>query len=234
MSKSSVHVEFYMHSIPDNKLTAEKGRPIFKDVEYVQIRFPGDNKRVHVAPAHDRAYMPLDGETTRRDYTEMFPEHYDLFKKGESCSQIGTPLSELPFLTEAKRREFRAVNIETAEALAGLPDREIAKMGMGTRDWVNKAKAWIDAAENSVVTDALSAENAELRERMAKMEAMLADKGPVKMPDKANDHSEFEDWDSETIKAYLADQTGARPKGNPKHSTLVRLADEAAAEVRAA
>ncbi len=220
--RSSVHVTFFNKAFPHKGKSAEAGRPIFVDKEMVEIRFPGDNKRVHVAPANEKAQME-PGTSRRVEYIERFPEHYARFKTGEAQGQIGTPLSEMPFLTEGRRKELKAVNIHTAETLAALPDREIQKLGIGIRALVEQARSFIELADSSAPTTKLAAENEELRERMARLEAMLAGKPAPVLKQSEN----FDRWQDPDIKAFLKDATGALPKGNPKHETLVRLAEEA-------
>ena len=217
--RKSVHVTFFSKTFDDGKATLKEGRQMFKDVDMVEIRFPGDNKRVHVAPAREKAMME-PGSARRLDYIERFPDHWKRYQDDQPQGQIGTPLAELPFLTEAKRKELRAVSIQTCEALAELPDREIGKMGPGFRAVVNQAKNWLDAAAGSVETNKLAAENAELRERLDRLEAKLAPTA---------EGEDFKVWQSQDIKAFLKDATGEKPKGNPKHETLVKLAEEAVA-----
>lgn len=232
--RPSVHVTFFMHPVENKRLSVEAGRPIFKDVEYVRIKFPGDPKRIHVAPAKEKAQME-PGSGRRLDYIERFPEHYARFKAGNDQGQVGTPISELPFLTEAKRHELRAVSIHTAEALAELPDRTIQKLGMGMRSLVEQARSWLDAAAGSAATTALAAENEELRQRMERLEEMLKQSAappPAEEPPAKGDN--FADWKDPDIKAFLKDVTGALPQGNPKHDTLVRLAEQAVAAKKAA
>jgi hypothetical protein len=38
--------------------------------------------------------------------------------------------------------------------------------------------------------------------------------------------SPFDDWEDEDIKLWISEETGSKPKGNPNHKTLVRMADE--------
>ena len=219
--RKSVHVTFFSKTFDDGKATLKEGRPMFRDVDMVEIRFPGDNKRVHVAPAREKAMME-PGSARRLDYIERFPEHWKRYQDDRPQGQIGTPLAELPFLTEARRKELRAVSIYTGEVLAELPDREIGKLGPGFRVLVNQAKNWLDAAAGTAGANKLAAENAELRERLDRLEAAIS--GDTKAPSEG-----FDAWEDQNIKAFLKDATGEKPKGNPKHETLVKLAEEAVA-----
>ena len=54
---------------------------------------------------------------------------------------------------------------------------------------------------------------------------LLPDKPPME---------DFSAWEDPDIKAFLKDVTGETPKGNPKHETLVKLAEEAVAAREAA
>lgn len=174
MQKSQVHVTFYMKAKEDKKASREAGRPIFKDVEYVQIRYPGDTKREHHAPAHERAYLPPDSGGQRISYAEMYPDHYKLFK-AEAEQVVGTPLKELPFLTEAQRATLKAYGILSAEQFVGTPDRNLRNLGMGYHALRNQAKAYIEKATGNADTARLAAENAEMSDRLKAMEAMLAE-----------------------------------------------------------
>lgn len=173
MQKSQVHVQFYQKAVQDKRATREQGRPIYKDVEYVRIRFPGDNKRELHAPAHEKAYL-ADKMGGRLSYAEMYAEHYKLFR--DSAEQVvGTPLTELPFLTAAQRETLKGQNIATAEMLAEMPDRAIKNLGMNWRPVRDQAKAYLEKAAGSADVAKLSAENAELSERLKQMEAMMAE-----------------------------------------------------------
>jgi hypothetical protein len=43
--------------------------------------------------------------------------------------------------------------------------------------------------------------------------------------------SPFQDWEAEDLKNWIAEAQGSRPKGNPNHETLVRMADELNADL---
>ena len=97
-------------------------------------------------------------------------------------------------------------------------------MGPGFRVLVNQARNWLDIAAGSAESNKLAAENAELRERLDRLEAAISgDTKPV-VPSEG-----FDAWEDQNIKAFLKDATGEKPKGNPKHETLVKLAEEAVA-----
>lgn len=236
-NRPHIHVEFHSVPVEDLNESRKQGRPIFKDVEHCRIRWAGDNKRELDEPANQK--FKRDPETNRWiTYAEAFPEHYRLFKANEDQDRVnGTPLSEVPFLTEAKRAELRALNVRSLEALASLDGAALQRLGMGGRDLKNKAQAFIDAASGTATETRLAEENAALTARLEALEAMVNSvaidrtvapaAAPVSEPDDDTPSgSPFEAWGDEDIKNWIKDQAGARPVGNPSHKTLVAKADE--------
>jgi len=202
-----LHVEFFVDAVEDRGASKKAGRSIFKEVEFVRIRFPGDNKRAPQFRAHERAGM--NAETGMEEtWAERYPKHYAAFKEDAEYIGDGAPIGSLPGLSVAKVKEFKAVNIHTVQALAGLPDAQIRKLGMGTRDMVEKAKAWLGGSE----ADTVAAQSAEIADLKAQVAALQAASEP-----------------QETIadlKAALKEKTGARVLGNPSIETLrERLAE---------
>ena len=112
----------------------------------------------------------------------------------------GTPVEELPFLTESRRHELKALNIFTAEGLASLEGANLERLGMSGRELKNKALAYINHAKDTALETKLTAENDALKDRLAALEAMLLDqqqqaaspaqaprRGPGRPPNKRDD-----------------------------------------------
>ncbi len=223
-----LHVEFYDSTKLNKAKSAVEGRPIYDDIELVRIRFAGDKHNVFVAPAHEGGSL-RDPVTNRRlTYAEQFPDHYKAFREKSVYRGSGTPLSELPFLTEAKRRELNDANIFNAESLAGLDGSLLQKLGMGARELKNKAAAYLQSASGNADIVKMAAENAELRDRLEALEKMLSagtaePRGEEPAPDTV---SPFADWDDETITLWIVEQGGEKPHHNCSHETLVKKADE--------
>lgn len=224
-------VKFKADKIKNDAKSKEAGRPIFDDIELCEIRAAGDRNTVKVFPAH--AFHRWinngeDGAQEKQTYAERWRDQYRRFKEGRDQIQEGTPLSELPFLTEAKRAELRALSIYTAETLAALDGQPLKTLGSGGRALKDQAAGYIANATGSAEVTRMAAEIEALK---AQLEGMGASPRPAPPPvvdePEAIDFSAFEEAD---LKAYIADKTGSRPKGNPNHDTLVRMAAEATAE----
>lgn len=200
--------------------TLKEGRPIYDDMEVVEVRFAGDRNKISVFPAHEICGEDVDdnGDTVKITYAQRWSKQYERFKAKSHQIAEGTPVDELPFLTQAKRSELKALSIYTAEALAALDGLPLKNLGQGGRDLKNQAQAYLDRASGSADATKMAAELAELRALVAELRA---DKEGVS-------DSEFASWSSDQIKDWIAEKIGERPKGNPSHVTLVKRADEIA------
>lgn len=213
---------FKIHTTENKALTKEKGRPIFEDMEVVEVRFAGDRNKVSVFPAHAVCGQVQDDEGDYRTmtYAERWPEQYKRFKAKQTQVAEGTPVDELPFLTQAKRSELKALSIYTAEALSALDGNALKNLGPGGRELKNQAQAYLDRAAGTADVTKMAAQIEDLKQQLAELQAEKA---------AAPGASEFEGWDDNKIKDWIEDKISERPRGNPSHATLVKRADEIAA-----
>lgn len=231
----------------------KSGRPMFDDMEIVEIRMAANKQTVGVFPAHEvwKIVDQPDGAREPVTYAQRFKDQYVKFKNNEAQSQSGTPLAELPFLTQAKRSELKALNIHTAETLAALDGHPLKVLGPGGRELKNKAQAYIENAAGSADTLRLIAENEAMKTQLNAMQKQMNDLvgAAPRVPstavesddetgsedddaedDPAEEVSTFQMWEDVEIKNFIKDRTGTAPKGNPNHETLVRMADEIVAK----
>lgn len=233
-NENLIHARFFNHTIPDDGATRAAGCPKYKDVECVELRFAGNKQTVHVAPAHEvfkRDRNFASGDVTEVTYALAYNEQYKKFKAGEAQDASGTPLAELPFLTQAKRLELKALNVHTAETLAMIDGPSLKMLGMGGRELKNQAQAYLDNAKGSVDVVKMAATIAALQEQVARLTGQQSEGGIVKELDEQPAVSPFADWEAEDLKNWIAEQSGERPKGNPSHATLVKRADEVNADL---
>lgn len=221
-------VEFYVEAVEDPRATAEQGRPIFKDVEFVKIRAAG-SRDVYVAPAHDQS-SKKDPVTGRRlTYAQLHFGPYEAFKRGIEFRDSGTPLSELTTISAAKRKELNAVNVYTVEQLAALEGASLAKLGMGGRGLKSLAEEYIKKATGVGAMSKLAQENEDLKARLARLEAMMsggAAPAITSEPEGANvESSPFADWDGESIRMWLKENKGPTPGPNTSLPKLIQIAD---------
>jgi hypothetical protein len=222
--KAALSAIFKMNSTLNPAKSKTAGRPIYDDMEICEIRTAGDRNSVKVFPAHEVSHHDETAEGGSGEpvtYAMRFPEQYKRFKDGTTQSQTGTPLEELPFLTQGKRYELKALNVHTAEALASLDGNPLKQLGIGGRELKNQAQAYLDTANKTANVTKLASENESLRQQIEAMRRDMA--APVAVE---AEPSQFDAMDDEQLKAFIADKSGSRPRGQPSHSTLVRMAEE--------
>lgn len=175
---AEIGVRFYMAAQIDKRATQEKGRPIYRDVEMVEVLIPGDRNFRPAFPAHELMEQPKEVGDEGRTWAEVYADAYRDFRAGADQSVSGTPLGEAPFLTRARVSELTALGIQTVEQLAELADRAKKRLGPDAGPLVAQAKAYLDAARQSADPVRLASENASLQERIEamarEMEAMRA------------------------------------------------------------
>jgi hypothetical protein len=167
-----LYVEFKYHPMMNEAKSTEAGRPIYDDVEFVQILIPGD-RDVYFQPA-----LPVDKARFRRQYED--------FKAGKAASESGTPLGLLPGMNEGMVQEFAYFKVRTIEALASLNDA-VAGQFPGIHEWKRTAKAFVTAAEQNAPVAKVQAELeqrdvqiAQLQDQLKELAALVASKNAKK------------------------------------------------------
>ena len=144
---------FFIEAVQDHVKSKEEGRPIFREVEKVKLHFAGNPHSVPVMEVTD-------------DIKAQFPQHYAAFKRTGEMAIVGTPLKEWASLSVSRIAELNAQNIWTVENLASLDDAGLQRIGMGGRELVAKAKAYIESAQGNSPIEALASENIRLSEQV--------------------------------------------------------------------
>jgi hypothetical protein len=121
---------------------------------FVRIRVPGDTKSEWDRPVKDKD-------------KERFSRQWEAFNQQRSQFGEQTMLESWEGLNDAQIRNLKAFNIQTVEQLAQLTDGVIDRVGMGTRELVRKANAWIESNNGAVKEAALVAQ---LNQRDAQIE----------------------------------------------------------------
>lgn len=127
-------VKFMIRAKQDKQKTLTEGRPIYKDVEYIDIKVPGDRSTSVCRPASDAD-------------RQRFPEHYAAFKtRTEVDVDMGTALQEWPMISRSMAEELAFFHVKTVEQLARMSDTQCGKF-MGLFAFREKAIRWLKQAE---------------------------------------------------------------------------------------
>lgn len=217
-------VVFKTVAMENSSKTLQEGRPIFDDVEICEVRSPGSKEVKHFPATAMSTGWHTDeyGKQYQLSYAERFRHQFMQFKRDAVQTKSGTPLDHLPFLTEGKRAELRALNVYTLETLAGIEGNELKNLGINGRELKNQAQAYMEDALVNAPTlqlqaqlEALEARNRVLEEDMSLLKAK-----------KQADSDNFEDMTSEQLADYITANTGHAPQGNLSRKTLLRLATD--------
>jgi hypothetical protein len=220
----------FMNRAKENKLkSAQEGRPIYDDEEICRIRIPGlpDVRDFPALAISGDGWKidPFTGEQTQQTYAERFKMQYLQFKQQQTQTVSGTPLEELPTLTEARRAELRAVNVYTVEQLAFLDGQNLKNIGPYGRDLKNMAQEYIDSGRQRVTDIAAKAREEAL---VAKNMALEADLALLKQQRLAEGiDTEFDGMTDAAIRSFIETHSGHPVVGNPPRKRLIQMATEA-------
>ena len=168
-------VKFYSKAVHQPFPSVAAGRPIYENVDYIQIFTPGNQLNIIDTPV-------------RPEHKQRFRAQWMEYESGRgSGMEKGTPLTQWPAISAAQAEEFRAVKFFTVEQLALASDLQLQSLGMigGMNPAVirDRAKAFLSLAAGNAPTEKLAQENAEMKQRLADMErqmqALLAGKPAV-------------------------------------------------------
>lgn len=121
--------------------------------------------------------IPRDGDTGEmadimRGRWALIEPKYKAFKEGEEAVEDGTPLGAWPAVTQDKAKYLRGMGIHTIEHVAEMSSADVQKLPFPNRLELPKlAKMFLDGKDRA----AMAQEKAELQERIAAMEEMLAE-----------------------------------------------------------
>jgi hypothetical protein len=164
-----VYAKFYYRPEQNESKTMEAGRPIFDDVEYIEIMTPGDAKDIRRRPVRDADKM-------------RFRDAYRKFREGDIEQMSGTPLTEITWINASMREELHYLKCRTVEQLAELNDQACGRTP-GLYDLKRKAGEWLKKSNDSAPflalnkkNEELQAESVALKERLDQMERQMNEK----------------------------------------------------------
>lgn len=157
-------IRFWKDSYKNAAKSAEAGLPVFDTVDWYEIRVLGEADTAtgpwHRAPENVRAqWKRAHDEWTRDNATEGI---------------IGTPLSEVPWLSKGEVETFKASGIRTLENLAEVADNAITRIPGGIA-YRQKARDTLAAAKDSAHAQRMSEELAKRDEEIAALKAQMAE-----------------------------------------------------------
>ena len=152
---------FHMRSVPDPEASEKAGHPMFKEVEFIEVRHPG---AIHTIPC----------VRVKQNHIDMWPDHYKAFKEGVEVPLQGFAIEEWAPMTRSMADTMKAIGVRTVEDLANMPETTVQQYGAAIQSWRLKAQNFLEEHNSEQVQiNALKEENKTLTERLAKLEAAM-------------------------------------------------------------
>lgn len=167
------YVVFETRQIEDRDATIREGRYIAKDVHYAIVTPIGSKDRIPRQVDDWLAQLVQQAREERipRHWADQYKQAYEAWKRGEAVPVNGTPIKGWPLLSPAQQANVISANVLTVEDLAQANDEAQRRIGMGARDFCDKAMAWLKSAKS---TGTVAAENASLTATVASLTNQLA------------------------------------------------------------
>lgn len=215
---------FRNHATENKVKSAVEGRPIFDDIEVVDIRYPG-SRNYGTFPVGQMSHWindPYTGEQRPITYAERFVRQYRQFKEHQEQTKSGTPLEFAGFLTAGRQAELKAQNIYTIEALSAIEGSELKNLGPGGRELKNKAQEYIDRGR-AMAPDIQ--QQAEADAMLARLQVLEEDNAALKHK-LGSPESKFEEMTLEQLREFIKVNSGTAPRGFLDKKALIRHAME--------
>lgn len=162
---SGMHARFYTVMMHDEAKSAEAGRPIYAETEFVEIIAAGNANNIIRRVASEEDY-------------QRFSRQYQVFSRDKEFTGeqlIGTPLVEVPWISKPQVHEMAYMHIHTLEQLASVDDAVCSKYA-GMYDLKRKAivaaKAAADAAPMTEMAYQMEQMKLQLEELMLQNKAL--------------------------------------------------------------
>lgn len=172
-------VRFEIRAIENKPRSLLEGRYCADDVEFA-LTTPPYSKDVF--PQKIKVWLEQIDVNVRngrlpQKWANDYKEQYQAWKNGLEIPLNGTPIKGWPVISPAQQANLLHINILTVEDLAAINDEGAKRIGMGSLDLKNKAKAWLSQRDDkgplTIEIAAVKAENEQLKASLTSMKAQM-------------------------------------------------------------
>ena len=154
---------FFIRAVQNIKKSEEAGHPMFDDVEYIEVRHPGE---MHMIPCC----------RVKESHKLFYAKEYEAFKRGEEVPLEGFPITEWAPITKATAENLKHMGVHTVENLANMTETAAQRLGGNIQRLRIKAAAFLESHNSEQAQiDELKEKNKTLLERLEKLEALSED-----------------------------------------------------------
>lgn len=158
----ALFVEFFSRPKEIAFKSAQEGRPIFEDRDWIRIAPPGDPTTM------------IEREV-REDDKLRFRNIWERYKAGQEMAPDGTPIESWPRITRAQAEELKHLKCRTVEQLAAMSDTQCQRAGAGVMSLRREAQAYLESARDTAAAQKFAAENERLRQEIEDLKAQFAE-----------------------------------------------------------
>jgi hypothetical protein len=134
-----IYVEFSVKPYLDQEKSKEAGHNVYVDRDWMKWTKKGA-QGLSNEDWLDRAQQHHPG------VWGAAKDAYRFWKEGVEAPIVGTDLKMWPMITPAQVLNFHALGVKSVEDLAAITDGDIQRLPSGTRALRDKAKAWLESA----------------------------------------------------------------------------------------
>jgi hypothetical protein len=181
-SADKLLVFFHKHAIQNPTKSAQAGRPIFDEKDFVRIQHPGERDYI------DRPITPAD--------IQRWPDKWRSYVEQNTQQVNGTPIDLLFPRHPSVAANVRSAGFHTVEQLAEATSYGMSSLGMSAQDYVNAAQKYLDIAKRGVdhhqmkqalderdqKIKMLEQQNQDLLKRLAAIEASMQNQHQPQVP----------------------------------------------------
>jgi hypothetical protein len=166
-TQANTYIRFYQDKFLMGFKSEQAGHPVYDDVDFIEIRTPGDMNNIIQRPAT---------ENDKRQYAQLFAS----YRTGLEPAIDGIPLEAWARLTPASVANYKAMGVMTIEHVSNMSDQICSKVAMGAMSDRAAAKAYIAQAKDTglVQKQAVELERqnttiADLQRQISELSAMI-------------------------------------------------------------
>jgi len=158
-----LNVQFYTRTLDNEFESNKQNRPVKYDALFIAIKIPGRTD--------------LDIERFANDQDKLrWPRQWQAFEHSQSNSQVvGTRVEDWTAIPRFRAEELKAIKFFTVEQVANASDAQKQRMGMDAEMLQQKAKAFLNSAQDTALVQSQAVELAKRDETIGQLQKTVND-----------------------------------------------------------
>ncbi|HZT03693.1 MAG TPA: helix-hairpin-helix domain-containing protein [Steroidobacteraceae bacterium] len=192
------YIQFREDYAEDREETLKQGRYVSRPVHLVIIRQAGSKDSVEKLAEEWLETLPRN-PNMRPEWVDAYRKAYKTWKEDRSVDTVvqGTHVRLWPAISKPMADALLNAQCRTVEDLASANEETIGRVGIGARELQQKARAWLEAAQNTgkvaeevlVLRAKAEADSERIKALEARLSAMAA--GIVNKPKTVTPEDDF-------------------------------------------